>query len=55
MDFNEIMGMIENMTPGAILYYGGFAGVGLGIFLILLCSIIFPIQRKRRLRKLGEE
>ena len=52
MDFSTIL---ENLTPGAMMYYGGYLGVGIGLVLILICSIAFPIKRKRMLKKLGDE
>ena len=52
MDINAI---IENLTPGAMMYYGGFLGAGVSFLLILICLIVFPIRRKRLLKKLGEE
>ena len=55
MDVKDIFAIIENLTTGGMMYYGGFLGVGVGVFLILICLIIFPIQRRRMLKKLGEE
>ncbi len=54
MDINEISAILENLTMGSMLYYGGFLGVAVSIFLILICLIAFPIQRRRRLKKLGD-
>lgn len=51
----DISAILENLTPGSMMYYGGFWGVGIGIFLVLICIIVFPIQRKKMLKKLGEE
>lgn len=55
MDINEIIAILENLTTGSMLYYGGFLGVGICIFLLLISLIAFPLQRRRLLRKLGEE
>ena len=52
MDINVI---IENLTPGSMMYYGGFLGAGVSLLLILICLAVFPIRRKKLLKKLGEE
>lgn len=51
----DISAILENLTPGAMMYYGGFLGIGLGCLLIMICLVVFPIRRKRLLKKLGEE
>ena len=51
----DISAILENLTPGSMMYYGGFLGVGIGIFLLLVCLIVFPIRRKKLLKKLGDE
>ena len=51
----DVSVIIENLTPGAMMYYGGFLGAGVSILLILICLVVFPIRRKRLLKKLGEE
>ena len=51
----DISAILENLTPGSMMYYGGFLGVGIGVFLLLICLIAFPIRRKKLLKKLGEE
>ncbi len=55
MDLADITGLLENMTPGSLLYYGGLLGAGVSGFLLLLCTAVFPIRRKRLLKKLGKE
>jgi len=50
----DISAILENLTPGAMMYYGGFVGIGLGVLLLLICSIVFPIKRKSVLKKLGD-
>lgn len=51
----DISTILENLTPGAMMYYGGYLGIGIGIVLLLICSVAFPIKRKKVLKKLGEE
>ena len=51
----DISAIIENLTPGSMMYYGGFLGAGVSILLMLICLRVFPIRRKRLLKKLGEE
>ena len=51
----DISAILEKLTLGSMMYYGGFIGVGIGVFLILICLIAFPIQRRKVLRRLGEE
>lgn len=43
------------MTTGSIMFYGGIAGIAVGIILALVCLRVFPRQRKRLLEKLGRE
>ena len=43
------------MTTGSIMFYGGIAGIAVGIILALVCLKIFPRQRKRLLDKLSGE
>lgn len=52
MDINAIL---ENLTTGILMYYGGFLGAGLSILMILICLLVFPLRRKRLLKKLSEE
>jgi len=47
--------ILSNFTPGFMLYYGGFLGVGISVILFIVCLIWFPIQRNKKLRELGEE
>ena len=51
----DISAIIEKLTPGAMMYYGGFLGVGVSLLIIMICLVAFPIRRKRLLKKLGEE
>lgn len=43
------------MTTGSIMFYGGIAGVAVGVVLALICMKVFPGQRKRMLEKLSRE
>lgn len=43
------------MTTGSIMFYGGIAGVVVGVLLSLICMKIFPNQRKRLLEELSRE
>lgn len=43
------------MTTGSIMFYGGIAGIALGIILAFICLRVFPRQRKRLLDELGRE
>lgn len=51
----RIVELLENMTPGSLMYYGGLIGVGVSAFLLLICVAVFPMRRKRLLRKLEKE
>ena len=51
----DIATILENLTPGSMMYYGGFLGAGVSVLLILICLVVFPIRRKRLLKKLGAE
>lgn len=42
------------MTVGNLMFYGGIAGVVLGVILIIVCVNVFPRQRKKMLDKLRE-
>lgn len=42
------------MTMGNLMFYGGIAGVAVGIILIIVCVNVFPRQRKKMLEKLSE-
>lgn len=42
------------MTVGNLMFYGGIAGVAVGIILIIVCVNVFPRQRKKMLDKLRE-
>lgn len=37
------------------MFYGGIAGVAVGVLLALICMKVFPRQRKRLLEKLSKE
>ena len=50
----EISTIIENLTTGSFMYYGGFLGIGVGVFFLLICFAVFPRQRKKLLKKLEE-
>lgn len=43
------------MTTGSIMFYGGIAGVVVGILLALICMKVFPKQRRRLLDELSRE
>lgn len=43
------------MTTGSIMFYGGIAGVAIGILLTFICVKIFPRQRKHLLEELSKE
>lgn len=43
------------MTTGSIMFYGGIAGVVVGVILALICMKVFPGQRKRLLKELSKE
>lgn len=43
------------MTTGSIMFFGGIAGIVIGIILALICLRVFPRQRKRLLDKLGRD
>ena len=43
------------MTTGSIMFYGGIAGVLVGVLLALICMKVFPRQRKRLLEELSKE
>lgn len=43
------------MTTGNIMFYGGIAGVAIGIILALICMKVFPRQRKHLLEELSKE
>ena len=47
--------ILTTITTGTLMYYGGMIGTGIGILLLVICLIIFPKQRKKLLKKLGEE
>lgn len=51
----DIAGILENLTEGNMMYYGGYLGIGLSALLLLICLVVFPIRRKRLLKKLGRE
>lgn len=51
----DIAQILENLTEGSMMYYGGYLGVGISVLLLLICLIAFPVRRKRLLRKLGRE
>ena len=50
----EISTILENLTTGSFMYYGGFLGIGVGILSIFICLAIFPKQRKKLLKKLED-
>ena len=50
----ELSTIIENLTTGSLMYYGGFLGIGVGVFFLLICLAVFPRQRKKLLKKLEE-
>lgn len=43
------------MTTGSIMFFGGIAGIAVGIILALVCLRVFPRQRKRLLDELGRD
>ena len=43
------------MTTGSLMFFGGIAGIVIGIVLALICLRVFPKQRKRLLDELGSE
>lgn len=43
------------MTAGSTMFFGGIAGITIGIILALICLRIFPRQRKRLLDKLSRD
>lgn len=47
--------MIENMTAGSMMFYGGIAAVAVGIASALICISIFPKQRKKRLEEISKD
>lgn len=51
----NIAEILENLTEGSMMYYGGYLGIGLSAILFLICLVAFPIRRKRLLKKLGRE
>lgn len=51
----RIAELLESMTPGSLMYYGGLIGAGVSVFLLLICAAVFPISRKRLLKKLEKE
>ncbi len=46
--------VLSELTTGGWLFYGGLAGIMLSIIAILLSFAIFPVKRRRLLKKLGE-
>ena len=50
----ELSAVLENLTTGGLMYYGGFLGIGVGVFFLLICLVVFPRQRKKLLKKLEE-
>lgn len=49
------MAVSMEMTQGTIMFLGGIAGILICFLAILLSLAIFPGQRKRMLRKLGQD
>lgn len=45
--------LLAKVTGGSLMYYGGMAGIGLGVVLLVLCIVMFPKQRKRLLKNLA--
>lgn len=43
------------MTTGSIMFYGGIAGIAVGIILALICLRVFPRQRKQLLDELSRD
>lgn len=43
------------MTIGSIMFFGGIAGIAIGMILALICLRVFPRQRKRLLEELGRD
>ena len=45
----------EYMTVGTIMVYAGMGGIAVGAIGVLVCLKLFPSQRKKLLKKLGDE
>ena len=43
------------LSRGSAMILGGFAGLVIGIFLLIVSLGVFPIQRKRMLKKLKKD
>lgn len=43
-----------NMTTGTMMFLGGLAGIVICLLAILISLAVFPIQRKRMLKKLAK-
>lgn len=49
------MAVSMEMTQGTVMFLGGIAGLVICFLAILLSLTLFPGQRKRLLRKLGQK
>lgn len=52
---NVIIMENENMSMGNIMFYGGIIGIIISILAILICLRIFPREKKKLLKNLGDE
>ena len=43
------------MTTGEMMFYGGIGGAVIGLLVLVVCMVVFPGQRKRKLKELGGE
>lgn len=54
---NQSLDMLVKMelSKGSIMFLGGFVGLAIGILLLIVSLAVFPIQRRRMLKKLKSE
>jgi|GEM_PF-4168415 len=41
------------MTSGEMLFYGGIGAGSVALLFLVVCIVVFPKQRRKKLRKLG--